>query len=160
MPISTISAPQAVTYPGAVLQVVQSTYSTTVQQANSTALFDSGLTATITPKFASSKILVLVSQNAQMYIQNNTGQDATMNICRGSTVAYTYNRCMFMQFPPGANGYQDMYQTVFMQYLDSPATTGATTYKTQGQIGNISANAGLRFQYIGQSTMTLLEIAA
>lgn len=145
---------------GRVLQVVQSTYSTTQQISNSTSLFDSGLTATITPKFSNSKILVLVAQNTQIYINNNTFQSANLNICRGTTVVYTYNSCMAMQFPTGSNGYQDMYQTIGMQYLDSPATTSPVTYKTQGQINNISSTAGLRFQYVGSSIMTLLEIAA
>lgn len=144
---------------GTVLQVVQNTYSTTQQVSNTTALFDSGLTATITPTSVNSKILVLVSQNAQMYIQNNTFQSVNLNICRGSTVVYTYNTCMGMQFAAGNNGYQDMYQTPFMQYLDSPATASPITYKTQGQINNISAQAGLRLQYVGSSVMTLLEIA-
>jgi hypothetical protein len=56
---------------GSVLQVVNATYATQVSNSTSTYA-DTGLTATITPKFATSKILVLVNQNG---IQRNAGDN-------------------------------------------------------------------------------------
>jgi len=47
---------------GSVLQVVNAITSTNVSNSTAT-MTDTGLTATITPKFSTSKILVLVSQN-------------------------------------------------------------------------------------------------
>ena len=146
---------------GSVLQVVQTVYSTAQSTSGSTALFDSGLTATITPTSSTSKILILVSQNVEFYINSSLGQYVNMNICRGSSSVINFSSCAYTQFTPGSNGYQDSYQTVSFQYLDSPATTSSTTYKTQGSITNVSSTAGLRFQNnSGQSVMTLLEIAA
>jgi hypothetical protein len=43
-------------------------------------------------------------------------------------------------------------------YLDSPATTSATTYKLQGKNG--SASDTVYFNNAGTSTITLLEIGA
>jgi hypothetical protein len=157
----TQTIPKATLPTGAVLQVVQTVYSTFQSTSGSTALFDSGLTATITPTSSTSKILILVSQNVQFYINSTQGQYVNMNICRGSSSVINFSSCAYSQYGTGSNGYQDGYQTVSFQYLDSPATTSSTTYKTQGSINNISSTAGLRFQnQNGQSVMTLMEISA
>ena len=48
-----------------------------------------------------------------------------------------------------------------MTYLDSPATTSATTYKVQGAVQLTANSANVVYQYSGGiSTMTLLEIGA
>ena len=72
---------------GSVLQVVNGTYSTIVSSSNNTYV-DTGLTATITPTSATSKILVSVSQNV---IQKsvNTGAYLKITVLRGSTVIGT-----------------------------------------------------------------------
>jgi hypothetical protein len=57
--ISGVSATQQ--YSGRVLQVVTATYSTE-SDYNSVSFADTGLTATITPTSATSKILILVTQ--------------------------------------------------------------------------------------------------
>jgi hypothetical protein len=146
---------------GTVLQVVQNTVTTSTSTTSVNTAIDTLLTATITPTSATSKILVLVSQNMQIYIQNSQGQQGLVQIYRGSTFLTTYGEAMFTQFATGNNGYQDSQQQLFVQYLDSPATTSSLTYKTQGYFTNNSANAGIRFQFNGaQSSMTLLEIAA
>jgi hypothetical protein len=155
------SIPKSTLPTGSVLQVVQTVYSTFVSTSGSTAFIDSGLTATITPTSSTSKILILVSQNVQFYINSSQGQYVSMNICRGSSSVVNFYSCAYSQYGTGGNGYQDGYQTVSFQYLDSPATTSSTTYKTQGSINNISSTAGLRFQnQNGQSVMTLMEITA
>ncbi|MEI6801241.1 MAG: hypothetical protein WCO04_18800, partial [Pseudomonadota bacterium] len=60
MPISTISDARAVTYPGAVLQVVNAVINTQYSTTSS-SLVSTGMTASITPKFATSKILFIGS---------------------------------------------------------------------------------------------------
>ena len=65
-----LSGDNGVTYPnstvqasaGVVLQVVNATYSTATTSSSS-AYADTGLTATITPKFSTSKVLVIINQN-------------------------------------------------------------------------------------------------
>jgi hypothetical protein len=138
---------------GSVLQVVNATYATQVSNSTSTYA-DTGLTATITPKFSTSKILVLVNQNglqrnagdnyAQLYLQLVRNSSALFSIL----AAWSYNGAS--GFYPSASG--------STCYLDSPATTSATTYKTQFQQGSntpsVTVQAGS-----STSTITLMEIA-
>ena len=139
---------QTLTAPGHVIQVVNG-FRTTTSSNNSASYADSGLAVTITPKFASSKILVLVNI---MSVENNTASEGThVKLVRGSTDLSEWGRFM---------GYTRTYMNAHpsLNYLDSPATTSATTYKVQfkrGQGGgqtNINANAST-------SSMTLMEIA-
>jgi hypothetical protein len=46
-------------------------------------------------------------------------------------------------------------------YLDSPATTSATTYKVQAKIDTTANSASIRFQYLSNvSQIILMEIGA
>ena len=138
---------------GAVLQVVNATYSTIVSSSTNT-LVDTGLTATITPTSATSKILVLVSQNG---LQKRTNSDAYHKIIvlRGSTVIGTpavtasFNGSTQVNYIGSVSG----------DYLDSPATTSATVYKTQFCAFGNSATVSVQGDS-EQSTITLMEIAA
>jgi hypothetical protein len=136
---------------GKVLQVIQATYAT--QVTNTTSTFeDTGLTATITPSAATSNILVLVSQYSEKSSENS--QNAIdLNLLRGATQVYINE---FLLYTNSA------VQSVALQsfnYLDSPNTTSATTYKTQFKNGaNVSR---VRVQAGAQtSTMILMEIGA
>jgi hypothetical protein len=141
---------------GQVLQVVNASYSTTVSVSNAT-LVDTGLTASITPKFSTSKILVLVNQNGN--IGSNTA-DVGMRVAllRGASQialidgAAAYN---------GAGGAPIGVGSIAISYLDSPATTSATTYKTQFANRTVGATGSVSTQNTSStSTITLMEIAA
>jgi len=132
---------------GHVVQVVQGTSTTYTTVGSANTHTDTGLTATITPKFSNSKILIL--HHASMVYLNN--QDAIIRLLRGSTNIHQLN----------------MYSTVTtycmttaaFQFLDSPSTTSATTYKTQAY-----KNVGtLLYNYANEvpstATLTLQEIA-
>jgi len=139
---------------GQVLQVVNATTTTNASNSTST-LADTGLTATITPKFATSKILVLVNQcgcrkeggNAlsRLFVQLQRNGTAIGNFAGSS--AYT-----------GANEINDI-GSVSASVLDSPATTSATTYKTQFRNGANAASVSVQTDN-ELSTITLMEIAA
>ena len=137
---------------GSVLQVVNATYGVETNSSSSTYA-DTGLTATITPKFATSKILILVSQNGCQKQTNQTYMEAIL--LRGSSSLIEFAG------QAGSNGSSspNNFGTISLDYLDSPATTSATTYKTQFKSG---ANlASVRVQNNGAtSTITLMEIAA
>ena len=139
---------------GSVLQVVNGSTTTSASTTNSTYI-DSGLTATITPKFSTSKILVLVSQNGLGKTSGNASNDMTIQLVRGSTViatpaAQTLNTGTTIVL----YGY-----SASISYLDSPATTSATTYKTQ--FNNTNGTTAVIVQRTNDtSTITLLEIAA
>ena len=137
---------------GQVLQVVNATYATQVGPITTTYT-DSGLTASITPKFATSKILVMVNQ--MMYVQGG-GLDSggKYRILRGATEIFvTGDISLYIYGPASGNEISTMYS---LNYLDSPATTSSTTYKTQG-MGTYGAN--LYMNASATSLITLMEIA-
>ena len=137
---------------GAVLQVVNA--STTTQVSNSTMTYtDTTLTATITPKFDTSKILVFVSQSTHKSVANS--QNATkIKLFRGAT---DLGQMIY------AIGYTNTtmvnYTVATFQYLDSPATTSATTYKTQFANITTAAEVIVQSDSQGRSAITLMEIA-
>lgn len=148
--ISGVSATQQ--YSGRVLQAVNATYST--ETDNSTSTFaDTGLTASITPTSASSKILVLVDIAGVWKTSNNTG--VNLKLVRGSTDLITFAKAAGFTGTTTSN----MPGTQGCNYMDSPATTSTTTYKVQFM--STSNNALARINDNSQtSTITLLEIAA
>jgi hypothetical protein len=139
---------------GSVLQVVNATYSTQITTA-STTFIDTGLTATITPKFSTSKILVLVSQNGcykgagNTYIQLKLLRNGTNLINMESIAVYSNTAVAVGNSASSTN------------YLDSPATTSATTYKTQFCSGDNSTTVAVQLTngFQPTSTITLMEIA-
>jgi hypothetical protein len=142
---------------GKVLQVVSATTTTEVTSSSST-FADTGLSATITPTLNTSKILVLVSQNGCFKDSSNTA--LIMKLLRGATS---------LGFLAGLAGYNGTsaalgFNSVTASYLDSPATTSATTYKTTFASQNNSGRAGVQVLGIGSeatmSMITLLEIGA
>ena len=140
--------------PGNVLQVVNATYSTIV--ANATNVYaDTGLTATIAPTSASSKILVLVSQ-AGLYKQ--TGSPSTgisLRLMRGTSSLIEFEKAAGST----ATSSDLILSASNTSYLDSPATTSSVTYKTQFK--NVVNAATVSVQSNSDvSTITLMEIAA
>jgi hypothetical protein len=154
---------------GKVLQVVQveTNAQTTVA---STSFTDTSLSATITPTSATSKILVLISQSVYASQKKTTGGQnynyAVVKLLRGATDIRDFGYVKTFASPSITDLDMHSGATVFLQYLDSPATTSATTYKTQGKSGRTTDGALVQFQISfsgsdqGYSAMTLLEIGA
>jgi hypothetical protein len=137
---------------GKVLQVVYG--STTSGVANSTSTYaDTNLTATITPSSTSSKVLVLVSQNGLHKSAANTLNRIGLKVFRSATeIAFA----VFNYLPTAT-----LLTTGSASYsiLDTPATTSATTYKTQ--FANLANAAAVVVQDNSDlSTMILMEIGA
>ena len=136
---------------GKVLQVVHANYSTAVSTSTNT-LIDTGLTASITPLFSTSKILVLISQNGvakstgNVYIQIALLRNSSPIINFAISSAYT-----------GTSGVTNEVSNSTC-YLDSPATTSATVYKTQFCSNGNTATATVQNNN-AMSTITLMEIA-
>ena len=140
---------------GSVLQVVQANTSTQVSSSSATFV-DTGLTATITPTSATSKILVLVSQNGLKKSSTVSSNCIDINLVRGATNLLS----------PAVGAILETSTTVdnsgagSINYLDSPATTSATTYKTQFASRNGGASVQVQYANISNSNITLLEISA
>jgi hypothetical protein len=140
---------------GKVLQVIFANTSTTAT-SNSTTYADTNLTATITPSSATSKVMVLVTQNG-VSVDSTASQGLKLKLLRGATdlaiVSDDFGKNTGNQFLIG--------MSAAINWLDSPATTSATTYKTQfartqstGTVYCQSANA------TATSSIILLEIGA
>ena len=135
---------------GSVLQVVQQAY-TAFGTTSSTSYSDTGLTLNITPKFATSKILIQVGAE---FALNGTGNSISTQIVKNGSSLITQERCLLSSANTSAN--------IFFQYLDSPATTSALTYKIQW--ASLSGNTVRinEYQTVDNkafSSITLMEIA-
>ena len=145
--------PAAALPAGSVLQVVQGTFSTFITTSSGTAA-DTGLTATITPRSASNNILVIVNGSGYSSALNTYTQ---MLLVRTATTLINFNTVFAYSASNGVNA------SMNTAYLDSPATTSATTYKVQWRrdagAGTISLNpiAGVS-PTASTSTITLMEI--
>lgn len=99
---------------GSVLQIING--NVTGNSTSSTTFVDSGLTASITPFFSTSRIFIIVSG-----ICRPTNTRGGFALVRNSTTLFS------LQEANGTNA-----QTPYaFNFLDSPATTSSTTYKLQ-----------------------------
>ena len=137
--------------PGAILQVIQAT-TTSQNNTTSTSFVDTGLTATITPKSSSSKILVMADYTCTA---NNSSNGMVSRLVRGSTALFT--RGVSYASSGGTYGVDSF------SHLDSPSTTSATTYKVQFTTQGSSTQVQFAVHYSGYTSpmahMTLVEIA-
>jgi hypothetical protein len=140
---------------GVVLQVVTGQLTSQASTA-STSYVSTGLTATITPKFSTSKIIILYS--AAVYNGANGGATYT-TIYRGSTDISGQGAAgggLTQHYLAGTTGW-----TSFgVNFIDSPATTSATTYTIYFKV---NTNTGLFGNNTSGTpiiaTINLLEIA-
>jgi hypothetical protein len=137
---------------GQVLQVVSANYSTSTS-TTSGSFVDLGLSVSITPKFSTSKVLAIACISA--IYKNSANSSVGVNIVRSSTeiVKFADNGLSY-------TGDTSASQTsATMNYLDSPATTSATTYKVQFKNGAGTGTAVVINDSNVTSTLTLMEIA-
>lgn len=141
---------------GTVVQVVEASY-TTQTAITATTYTDTGLSGSITPVSASNKILVLISQNHQIERANNSYAHGFIRLMRDSTESQDFGRVVTIHAGTGDDGQQASQMNASYLKLDSPATTSAITYKTQGKVisGQLTCQC-----YSSRSTMILLEIRA
>ena len=156
---------------GKILQVVQTVKKdkTTIQ---STSLVDiAGMSVTITPSSASNKVLIKYSiiaftNNQYWNMRLVRGSDTTIFIGDENASATSQSRGSF-------GGYMTSYvdgRCVAQEFLDSPNTTSATTYKLQAHlpysssyilgINNSPTQDNYTYMSNCVSTITAMEIAA
>jgi hypothetical protein len=140
---------------GKILQVVTATYSTSESTTSSTYV-DTSLAATITPSATTSKILAIASvpQAAEKSASYNSGS-ANLAIERGGSQLVT-SRLRY--YSNQATAFRNIHSQISLVYLDSPATTSATTYTVQHK----QSDSGASFVFFASNvgTLTLLEVAA
>jgi len=134
-----------------VVQIVTATTNTQVSNATTTYA-DTTLTATITPTSASNKVLIFVSQNG-LGKTGSTTNTWFLQLLRGSTrIEEIQNQGGFVRtIDEVYNG------SASIAYLDAPATTSATSYKTM--IKGLSASFAVHVQYYNPiSSIVLMEV--
>jgi hypothetical protein len=143
---------------GKVLQVVSSVITTATTIA-STSFTDTGITASITPTSATSKILVMINGMVR-FTRTVNAFAADRRIDRNGTVILTQGYDSFgIEFPgTGSILVADQLTNI---YLDSPATTSALTYKLQANVYQTSSSLSSTWQLNSYpSVITLMEIGA
>ena len=142
------------------MQVVSNTYATQTNVA-STTYTDTGLSATITPSAASSKILVLISQHIWSD-RFAVGSYIGWQLLRDATVVYLPNTTKQAKgMAIGGATYVTDFSVIGVSYLDSPSTTSAITYKSQIAAESTSNSGVVRAQEGGgTSSIILMEIGA
>jgi hypothetical protein len=151
---------------GTVLQVVSTTKTDTFSMSSTTFGDVTGLSVSITPTSATSKILVISNLN-----WGSSGNDInSARLLRDSTVisagAAASNRSP--SFAGMRTASADNIETVSVTFLDSPATTSATTYKVQVRVGSAdtvyvnrtSTDTDVSAFPRTVSSITVMEIAA
>ena len=143
---------------GAILQVVRGTSTSNVDVSSSSPQ-DLSLSATITPKFSNSKIHIACNVSALIDAYQGSDRGFSLYIYRGSTQVLVPNGNY-------ADGYfyQNINTTtcqiltrVSQDYIDSPSTTSATTYKIYASTHNARTVALCAANSI--NTITLMEVA-
>ena len=164
----TIASGHVIHQPGSVIQTVSGETETDTT-ISSTSFVDTTLTATITPKFASSKIAIWVNQSVYLYRTNYTPQDGLMagiRLMRDSTLVNqgysdaTGGLHPYLTIGNATSTYFSFWHN--LSVIDSPNTTSATVYKTQAELRN-NTNQIIRLQIASsttnKSTIILQEIA-
>jgi hypothetical protein len=146
---------------GKVLQVVTATYSTDTD-TSSTSFVDTGLTATITPSSATSKVLVMFTQQARI-ARTGVDQGGGYQLLRGATSILNLGNGGYESqgIDTGNSSSVQLRAIISGAYLDSPATTSATTYKTQFKVYSTASSGQATInENSAPATLLLLEIGA
>jgi hypothetical protein len=151
------SIPSAALPTGCVLQVVSATNSTgyTGTSGAETALFN----FSITPLYSTSKIAIYVSLAAGV-TGTFTNFAVSFRLRRGTTTAGTsIQNIRYGQYQAAVVADRELYGTVFLTGVDSPATTSSQSYCIT--VENIDGTPTYRINNTGGITnIILMEIAA
>lgn len=115
---------------GKILQVVSAS-TTTQTSVTGTTFTDTNITASITPSSSTSKILILLTASCQMYSSGSTNQIGMgLQVKRGATTVWA-GIAEDWYITTSYSGYHQLATIQTINYVDSPATTSATTYTLQ-----------------------------
>jgi hypothetical protein len=163
--VLTTTSPKA----GNVIQVVNVTKTDVFTTTSSSFVDVTGLTASITPSSASSKILVMISF---CFSANSGAGYPQTRILRDSTAVYVGDaagsRTRALNLTYGFSQDNGFITPASAQFVDSPATTSAITYKLQAlqtagntvRIGATGDDTDSSTRVRTASSIVLMEIAA
>ena len=135
---------------GGFIQVIHDT-SSTESSTSSGSYVTTGLSLNITPKFSTSKILVIFNLPLQSGAHNLR---AAVGLHRGGSQIYLAQRESLFNGSSSNNS-----ETVSGMFLDSPATTSAVTYDVRVRV---SGGSGTFYWAVSSTvcTITAMEVSA
>ena len=141
-----------------IAQVVNFTTATAVS-STSTSFVTSGLTSSITPTLNTSKILVMLSTAVR---NSNGSYISQFTLFRGTVAGTNLGEATSGFNTFGATG--QLYANLAISYIDSPATTSATTYtlgmKVNNALNTVYAQDGPWGGTGATASMILVEVLA
>jgi hypothetical protein len=150
---------------GGISQVVSTTKTDTFTMSSTTYADITGLSVTITPSSSSSKILIMANVN---HVGTTLTSASGIRLLRGSTVIGVGDAAGSRISTSGGESYGNYGVTLTgdaVMYLDSPATTSATTYKIQIRVYGSTAyvnrspvDSDAQEYYRGMSSITVMEV--
>ena len=148
---------------GGIIQIKQTFLNTATSTTTSGSFTDiSGMSVSITPKFNTSKIFVMITLGS---ISSAAGISVGFRLLRDSTAvgnaADTTLQSGFTNIYEGGNS---SLFSASHNFLDSPSTTSAITYKLQWRNSSgttyLNRYSGSSDSYNGSSTITAMEVSA
>ena len=146
---------------GGIIQIKQGIITAPVSTSTSGSFTDTGLSCAITPQSASNKIFCMVSLGS---ISQPAAVSVGFRLVRGSTdIGVPDSTALQSGFTNIYDADQQILASASFNYLDSPATTSATTYKITWRNSSSTSYLG-RFNgsatdYNGISTLILMEVS-
>ena len=155
---------------GSVIQMVNTSFTDKTAITSQSATAITGASLAITPKFSTSKIVVMVNLSMRISDNNTSYYNTGFHILRGSTELQTLPTDNSGPFEIGHYDAGHSGGELCVRYanniVDSPSTTSATTYSVKGKVYNntgatLTVNAGgvNVGNTTGQSSIILMEIA-
>ena len=140
--------------------IIQSIFTSTTTQVSTTGTtyVDTGMTATITPKSSSSKILVLASFQVQLF-REATETGIAIQLMRDSTIISKRDQEAHAEAAKTSQNRIIFRYINSINFLDTPSTTSATTYKIQMANTHSGDNPSVTVnRQNSPGCMTLLEV--
>ena len=146
---------------GGIIQIKQGIITAPVSTSTSGSFTDTGLSCAITPQSASNKIFCMVSLGS---ISQPAAVSVGFRLVRGSTdIGVPDSTALQSGFTNVYDPDGQFLASASFNFLDSPATTSATTYKITWRNSSSTSYLG-RFNgsatdYNGISTLILMEVS-
>lgn len=167
-----IISPNKIVYPGAILQVINSSYRDTITYSN-TSLNTWPLAVTITPQYATSKMLIMfdgwIQPNSELYAQvylykNGSNLSSVSNIgTTGSSQGSFAGGVVGLSI--GSNNQVNQGRNISFNVMDTAGTISAITYDLRCQAGSSSycsyslCKNTSAWSQAGVMNLTIMEIA-
>ena len=148
---------------GGIIQIKQTFLNTATSTTTSGSFTDiSGMSVSITPKFNTSKIFVMITLGS---ISSAAGISVGFRLLRDSTaVGNAADTTLQSGFTNIYDGGDASLFSASHNFLDSPSTTSAITYKLQWRNSSgttyLNRYTGSSDSYNGSSTITAMEVSA